>query len=82
MRIARLAFVVLSLLAVWCGGLFASGFENTGLGTTARGMGGAFRAVADDWSAAYYNPAGYAYILDNQLGVNLGLLHFPNEQGM
>jgi long-chain fatty acid transport protein len=79
MRIARLAFAVLSLLAVWCGGLFASGFENTGLGTTARGMGGAFRAVADDWSAAYYNPAGYAYILDNQLGTSLGLINFRDE---
>jgi long-chain fatty acid transport protein len=79
MRIVRLAFAVLTLLAMWCGGVLASGFENTGLGTTARGMGGAFRAVADDWSAAYYNPAGYAFILDNQLGGSLGLLHYRNE---
>ena len=79
MRIVRLASTVLVILAALSGGLHASGFENTGLGTTARGMGGAFRAIADDWSAAYYNPAGYAYIVDNQLGGSLGLIHFRNE---
>jgi thiamine transport system substrate-binding protein len=54
MRFVRFAGCVLLLLALCSPGLLASGFENTGLGTTARGMGGAFRAVADDWSAAYY----------------------------
>jgi len=78
MRILKLAVAVLLPLTLWGGLLHASGFENTGLGTTARGMGGAFRAVADDWTAAYYNPAGYAYIVDNQLGASLGLLHFRN----
>ncbi len=79
MRILRVAVAVLMLFA--CGGSYvhASGFENTGLGTTARGMGGAFRAIADDWSAAYYNPAGLAYVVDNQLGGNLALIHFRNE---
>jgi len=42
-------------------------------------MSGAFRAIADDWSAAYYNPAGYAYAYDNQLGGNMSLIHFRNE---
>ncbi|HWR81927.1 MAG TPA: outer membrane protein transport protein [Candidatus Deferrimicrobium sp.] len=53
----------------------ASGFENSGVGLKARAMGGAFRAVADDWTAAYYNPAGYAYLADNQLGGILSLVH-------
>lgn len=79
MRIIGLAFIGLSLLAFGSSDLYASGFENTGLGTTARGMGGAFRAIADDWSAAYYNPAGYAFIADNQLGGSLGLIHVRNE---
>ncbi len=52
---------------------FASGFEATGVGSQARAMGGAFRALANDWTAAYYNPAGYAFIPDNQLG---GAWHF------
>ncbi|MEW5796785.1 MAG: outer membrane protein transport protein [Candidatus Zixiibacteriota bacterium] len=79
MRILRLAVAVLLPLALWGGHLQASGFENTGLGTTARGMAGAFRAVADDWSAAYYNPAGYAFIIDNQLGGSVALINFRNE---
>ena len=79
MRIARLATLVFMLLAILPLSLRASGFENTGLGTTARGMGGAFRAVANDWTAAYYNPAGYAYIVDNQLGGALALFNLRNE---
>ena len=79
MRILTLAVAVMLLLVLWSGSLYASGFENTGLGTTARGMGGAFRAIADDWSAAYYNPAGYAYIVDNQLGIGWGLINFRDE---
>ncbi|MCD6250648.1 MAG: outer membrane protein transport protein [candidate division Zixibacteria bacterium] len=79
MRIVRLAVAVLLLLSFGSSELYATGFESTGLGTTARGMGGAFRAVADDWSAAYYNPAGYAFITDNQLGTSLGLIHYRHE---
>jgi long-chain fatty acid transport protein len=79
MRISKVAVAVLLPLALWGGYVHASGFENTGLGTTARGMGGAFRAIADDWSAAYYNPAGLAYIPDNQLGGSLAFIHFRNE---
>jgi len=79
MRIARLATLVFAMLALLGANLAASGFENTGLGTTARGMGGAFRAVANDWTAAYYNPAGYAYIVDNQVGGALALFNLRNE---
>lgn len=57
----------------------ASGFEITSLGAQARGMAGAFRAVANDWSAAYYNPAGYAYLQDNYFGVNAAFVHNRNE---
>jgi long-chain fatty acid transport protein len=59
--------------------LTAAGFENTGLGVQARAMGGAFSAIADDWSAAYYNPAGYAWLKDNQIGGNTAFLHYRNE---
>jgi len=54
---------------------FGSGFGYDGLGVKARGMGGAFRAVADDWSAAYYNPAGYNRIMDNIMTGNLDIFH-------
>ena len=71
MRYTRLVAGVLLLSVLICSQVLASGFENTGLGTTARGMGGAFRAIANDWTAAYYNPAGYAFLMDNQLGADV-----------
>jgi long-chain fatty acid transport protein len=79
MRISRVAVAVLLPFALLGSHVHASGFENSGLGTTARGMGGAFRAIADDWSATYYNPAGLAFIVDNQIGGGLGLIHYRNE---
>jgi len=54
---------------------FGSGFMFDGLGVKARGMGGAFRALADDWSAAYYNPAGYNLIQDNYIAGNVAVFH-------
>ncbi len=55
-------------LVVWSGvlafGLAASawggGFAVEGIGSKANSLGGAFRGLADDWSAAYWNPAGLA----------------------
>ena len=79
MGIVRFSAIVLAVLVLVTSGIYASGFENTGIGTKARGMAGAFRGIADDWTAAYYNPAGYAYIWDNQLGANMGLLHYRHE---
>jgi len=79
MGIVRLSTTVLLALLVVAPGLQASGFQSLDMGTRATGMGGAFRAVADDWTAARYNPAGFAFVLDNQLGANLGLIHFRNE---
>jgi len=49
------------------GSVLASGFVFDGIGTRARGLGGAFRAVADDWSAVYYNPAGLNLLESNNV---------------
>jgi long-chain fatty acid transport protein len=79
MRVVRFVAVLLALFVLTVWKVSASGFENTGVGMKARGMAGAFRAIADDWTAAYYNPAGYAFILDNQLGGNAAFVHFRDE---
>ena len=79
MRICKFSISILLVLALLSPGLLAGGFENSGIGLKARGMFGAFRAIADDWTAAYYNPAGYAFIYDNQLGANFAFVHYRNE---
>jgi hypothetical protein len=56
-RLTRLAAVALLALASTPS---ASAQEFETLGTRAAGMGGAFVAVADDASAVYWNPAGFA----------------------
>jgi long-chain fatty acid transport protein len=55
---------------------WGSGFALSGVGVKANGMGGAFRAVADDWSAAYWNPAGLAYVTQSEVSV-LGQVFSP-----
>jgi long-chain fatty acid transport protein len=45
----------------------AGGFALSGVGSKAIGMGGAFRGLADDWSAAYWNPAGLAQLEQSEL---------------
>lgn len=61
--------IVVLLLAT--GTAFASGLSTLGVGAKARGMGGAFRAIADDWSAVYWNPAGLVYLENNELDLTL-----------
>ncbi len=79
MRIARFSALLGASLVMLFSAVWAGGFEISGVGARARGMGGAFRAVADDWTAAYYNPAGYARIYDNQLGANWAFFHLRHE---
>jgi long-chain fatty acid transport protein len=65
-----LSISVVVLLLV-TGTAMAAGLSTFGVGARARGMGGAFRAIADDWSAAYWNPAGLAYLENNELDLTL-----------
>ncbi|UCE27862.1 MAG: PorV/PorQ family protein [Candidatus Coatesbacteria bacterium] len=46
---------------------YAGEFLNYGVGARALGMGGAFSAVADDSTAAYWNPAGLATLEQNEV---------------
>src|SRR5437867_6633386 len=57
--ISRVQQMVLGMaMAGWASAAGAQTFDT--VGTRAEGMGGAFVAVADDASAAYWNPAGFA----------------------
>jgi hypothetical protein len=58
MKVALWPIAGLVALLAWPAPAGAQAFET--LGSRAAGMGGAFVAVADDASAAYWNPAGFA----------------------
>jgi long-chain fatty acid transport protein len=47
--------------------LFAGGFALSGIGSRAISMGGAFRGMADDGTAMYWNPAGLGFISNNSV---------------
>jgi hypothetical protein len=65
-RLAGAALLCLVCLhadsAVAQGTKYAGEFLRIGVGPRALGMGGAFVAVADDVTAAYWNPAGLAFL--------------------
>ena len=45
--------------------------ENTGVSARALSMGGAFTAIADDYSALYYNASGMTQLAHSELGLNM-----------
>jgi long-chain fatty acid transport protein len=54
------------LVVLLCGGtILAGGWQYSAVGARAKGLAGAYRALADDWSGIYYNPAGLAYLSHN-----------------
>lgn len=50
-----------------------------GVGVKAMALGNAFTAVADDYSAIYWNPAGLASISRSELAGDLSYFNFNNE---
>ncbi|MCP4632258.1 MAG: hypothetical protein GY855_04975 [candidate division Zixibacteria bacterium] len=46
----------------------AGGLALSGVGSRAISMGGAFRGLANDWSACYWNPAGLATLEQSEVG--------------
>lgn len=53
--------------------------KKTGVGARALSMGEAFTAVADDYSALYYNAAGMTQLSRSELGVNLSYGMYGNS---
>ncbi len=54
------AVVLAAALILPAGIASAGGYNLAGVGAKALSMSGSFRAIADDWSATYWNPAGLA----------------------
>lgn len=53
--------------------LWASGMS-LNVGAKASALGGAFRGLADDWSAAWWNPAGLAYLQKSEANSILSIV--------
>ena len=66
MKKIQLATLILTFLCIGTM-LFAGGFALSGIGSRAISMGGAFRGMADDGTAMYWNPAGLGFISNNSV---------------
>jgi long-chain fatty acid transport protein len=62
--------VVLACVFFFTNQLFAAGVDLTGIGARAQALGGNYRAVADDWSAIYWNPAGLVFTSGWHTGIS------------
>ena len=65
------AFFIVILIA---GSVFASGVALTGIGARATALGGNYRAIANDWSAMFWNPAGLTQIQGFHAGISFELI--------
>jgi len=59
------AFLVQSMLP---GASFASPFDTYGFGGRGMAMGGAVASIVEDYTATYYNPAGFAFTEKPEIG--------------
>ena len=66
MKTIRTSMLLLVLISL-TGMLFAGGFALSGVGSKSQSMGGNFRALADDGTAIYWNPAGLGFFGENHL---------------
>jgi long-subunit fatty acid transport protein len=50
-----------------------------GFGARALGMGGAYMAISEDYSAVYWNPAGLAQMRKMEIWLGISHVHFGND---
>jgi len=76
MRIKNLIVSVLLLfLLIYPLKTYSSGLTPSGVGAKALSLGGAFRGLADDWSATYWNPAGLAFQTKSEVNFSIMVLN-------
>ncbi len=68
MKIVKKLTIAAVISGLMLSTLFSSGLALSAVGYRAINMGGAFRGLADDWSAVYWNPAGITQIHGRQFG--------------
>ena len=66
---AKKSIFAFLMVLVFSSGALGGGLALSGIGSKAIGMGGAFRGLADNWSAAYWNPAGLAQLKETEINL-------------
>lgn len=67
-------FSALLIVLTYTVSVFPSGVSLTGIGARATALGGNFRAVANDWSAMFWNPAGISQLQGLHVGASFELV--------
>ena len=67
-------FFFLIFLLIYPLNSHSSGLTPSGVGTKALSLGGAFRGLADDWSAAFWNPAGLGFQTKSEVNFSFMVL--------
>jgi hypothetical protein len=67
--------IILLLITSLFAGYYAGDFMLIGNGVRPLGMGGAFAAIADDYSAIYWNSSGIAQIKESEIGLSHAFLY-------
>src|SRR5258706_3487294 len=75
LRVIRRHTAIVMALTLWNqSSVWGGGFEGSGIGPKALSMGGAFVGLADDWTAAFWNPAGLAFLNGWGVGQSVDLI--------
>lgn len=73
LNLKRMLLAATVLLLIFPQMLLASGMS-LNVGAKASALGGAFRGLADDWSATWWNPAGLAYLKKSEANSVLSII--------
>jgi len=63
--------VTMIAILVLSGSIFAAGVDITGIGSRSTMMAGNYRAVSNDWSGMFWNPAGLVFSKGLKAGISL-----------
>jgi long-chain fatty acid transport protein len=73
-RILSIFFASIVIVALALSSFASNGTQIGTVGAKSTAMGSAFRGLADDWSAAFFNPAGITQFGKWQIGASLGYI--------
>lgn len=71
---ARIGLILALTTFFAASSVFSAGVDITGIGARAQALGGNYRAIANDWSAMFWNPAGMAFTEGVNMGLSLELI--------